>query len=270
MLLNEIVGHSKQIGIIRKLVERDIFPQVSLFVGPEGVGKRTIALEVLNFLTKNPLNVLTFGSETPLTIGNVREFSEWLLTKPGKGEKKAVLVDRADEMKKEAANALLKILEEPPEYAFVCLITKNENAVLPTIRSRCRIFRFGPLSESNVSYVLEKLGIAPNEKILRISRGSVGTALKLHESQVPSLLEELSALLKSPKRTELIVPFCEKFSNLSREETLLFLDALEALIYEKGNLKWEEAISKARYFLKFYGKPQSVIEWLLLEVLETR
>jgi DNA polymerase-3 subunit delta' len=268
MLLNEIVGHSKQVGIIRKLVEKDLFPQVSLFVGPEGVGKRTIALEVLKFLAKNPLNVQVFGLENPLTIKEVREFSEWLFTKPSQGEKKAVLIDRADEIKKEAANALLKILEEPPDYAFFCLITKNENSVLPTIRSRCKIFRFGPLSESNVSYVLEKLGVTPNEKILKISRGSVGMALKLHDSQVPSLLEELSKLIKNPKRVELVVPFAEKFSNLPREETLLFLDALEALVYEKGNLKWEEAISKARYFLKFYGKPQSVVEWLLLEVFE--
>jgi DNA polymerase-3 subunit delta' len=268
MLFNEVVGHSKQLRVIRKLAEQDRFPQSSLFVGPEGVGKRTVAEELFFFLTKNRLNVRTYGVESPPTIKEVREISEWLSTKPGKEERKAVIIDRADEMRGEAANALLKTLEEPPNYAFLCLIGKNEEAVIPTIRSRCRIFRFGPLSESNVIYILERKGIKPNEKAVRVSRGSVGTAIKILESPVVELLEELFKLLKSPNKLNLITTYSEKFSKLSREEALLFLNSLEVLVFEKsGNPKWEEAINRARSFLKFYGKPQSVIEWLILEII---
>jgi len=267
MLFSSIVGHSKQLSLMRRLAEIDRFPQSSLFVGPEGVGKRTVAEELLTYLTKSRLNVRVYGVDSPPSIREVREFSEWLSMKPGEGERKAVIIDSADDMRGEAANALLKTLEEPPSYAFLTLIAKNENSVIPTIRSRCRVFRFGPLPESSLLYLLEKRGVRPNEKVLRISRGSIGLALRILESPVVELLEEFSSLVKSPKKIGLILPFCEKFSKLSREEVLIFLDALEVLIFEKsGNPKWGEAINRARCFLKFHGKPQSVVEWLLLEV----
>lgn len=265
MLFNGIVGHSRQLGLLRRLVEEGAFPQSSLFVGPEGVGKRTVARELFSSLCGGDFNVKEVGVEKPVTVDEVRDISSWLFTKPTSGSGKAVIIDRADEMRGEAANALLKTLEEPPAYAYICLIGRNEESILPTIRSRCRIFRFGPLPDSSVAYILERLGLKTDKRAVKLSRGSVGVALRLLETSVIDLIDEFTALLKSSNRMKKIVPFSEKFGKLSREDALLFFDSLEVVVFEKGGApRWEELINRARYYLKFYGKPQSVMEWFLI------
>ena len=268
MPFSSVVGHSKQISILKSLISSKRFPSSSLFVGPEGVGKKLIATEVLKLLTENPLSIRILGEEKPSTIEEIREASAWLFTKPSSGKGKGLIIDNADEMRSEAANALLKTLEEPPDYGFIVLIAKNEEAVLPTLRSRCRVFRFGKLSDSNIEYLLEKLGLKPDKRVVKLSNGSAGMAVRLSESQVPELIKEFINLMKSKDKLKGIISFSSNFSKLSREETLLFLNALENLLSQKDTvLMWFEAIQKGREFLKFYGKPQSVIEWILLEVL---
>jgi len=268
LTLSTVVGHSKQLSVIKALVNSNTFPRSSLFVGPEGVGKKLIATETLALLTGSKLSVKVIGSEKPATIDEVREVSSWLFTKPTTGHGKGVVIDNADEMKSEAANALLKTLEEPPDYGYIVLVAKSEQSVLPTLRSRCRIFRFGRLSDANVEYILESLGITPDKRVVKLSNGSAGMAVRLSESQVPELIQEFLNLMRSKQRLQGIVKFSANFSKLSREETLLFLNALENLLSQKDTIiKWYEAIRKGREFLRFYGKPQSVVEWMLIEVL---
>jgi DNA polymerase-3 subunit delta' len=268
MLFNSVVGHSKQLATLRELVESGRFPNGALFCGPEGVGKRLVGRLLLEEITGSPLNVLEFGVEKPVTVEEVRELSRWLFLKPQSGKGKGVIIDNAELMRSESANALLKTLEEPPEYGYLILIARNEEGVLPTIRSRCRTFRFGRLSDANVEFVLERLGIEYDKRVVKIARGSPGLALRIAQSQVVELLTELINLLKSPSKLKEITQFSARFTNLSREESLLFLDALEALLSQRDTiLKWAEGIQQARRFLNYYGKPRSVIEWLLIKQL---
>jgi len=269
VLFSSVVGHSKQLGIIRNLVKEGLYPSSTLFAGPEGVGKKLIATHLLKELTGSPLNVKLIGEEKPPTIDEIRQSSQWLFTKPVQGRGKGVIVDNAELMRGEAANALLKTLEEPPEYAYLILIARNEEGVLPTLRSRCKVFRFGRLTDANVEFILERLKVNYDKKVVKISRGSVGMALTLTENtKVVELVKEFVKILKERSKNRLakIVPFASNFSNLSREETLLFLNAVENLFSQKDTIfRWEEEIERARGFLRFYGKPQSVIEWLLIE-----
>ena len=269
MLFNSVVGHSKQLGIIRSLVESELYPATSLFCGPEGIGKRLIGRELLNYLTGSKLSVRELGVEKPPTIEEIRELSEWLFTKPTEGKGKGALIDNAELMRGEAANALLKTLEEPPNYAYIILISRNEQGVLPTIRSRCRVFRFGRLTDANVEFILKKLGVNYDKRVIKVSRGSPGTAIRLSEkTEILELLSDFVNLMKSRNKLKEITAFSSKFSNLSREDILLFLDSLEALLSQKETiLKWADKLESARNFLRFYGKPQSVIEWLLIEKL---
>jgi len=271
VLFSSVVGHSKQLGVIRELVEKGLFPSTSLFCGPEGVGKRLAGRELLTHLTGSPFSVREIGVEKPPTIEEIRELTEWLFTKPTEGKGKGVLIDNAELMRSEAANALLKTLEEPPDYAYLILIARNEEGVLPTIRSRCRVFRFGRLSDANVEYILERSGIDYDKRVIKVSRGSPGTAIRMSESPVVlELLSEFVNLMKSKNRLKEITAFSSRFSNLSREETLLFLDGLEALLSQKETiLRWADKIEAARGFLRSFGKPRSVVEWLLIEKLAT-
>jgi len=269
VLFNSVVGHSRQLGIIRSLVENGNYPSSTLFAGPEGVGKKLIATLLLEELTGSPLNLRIIGEEKPPTIEEVREASRWLFTKPTQGKGKGVIVDNAELMRGEAANALLKTLEEPPDYGYLILIARNEEGVLPTLRSRCRVFRFGRLTDANVEFILERLGVDYDKRAVKVSRGSVGMALTLAENKkVLDLIKEFVEILKDRSKNRLtrITPFSSNFSNLSREETLLFLNAVENLFSQKETIfRWGEEIEKARRFLRAYGKPQSVIEWLLIE-----
>ena len=85
MPFSNVVGHSKQISILKSLISSKRFPSSSLFVGPEGVGKKLIATEALKLLTENPLNIRILGEEKPGTIEEIREASAWLFTKPSSG-----------------------------------------------------------------------------------------------------------------------------------------------------------------------------------------
>jgi len=269
VLFSSVVGHSKQLGVIRGLVDEGLYPSSSLFTGPEGVGKKLIATLLLKELTGSPLNIKVIGEEKPPTIDEVREASQWLFTKPTQGRGKGVVIDNAELMRGEAANALLKTLEEPPDYGYLILIARNEEGVLPTLRSRCRAFRFGRLSDANVEFILDRLGVDYDKRVIKLSRGSVGMALKLAENKkLLELIGELIELLKDRERVKKITLFSSKVSGLSREEALLLLNAVESLFLQKETiLKWGEEIERARRFLRFYGKPQSVIEWLLIEKL---
>merc|ERR1739841_405832 len=78
-----------------------------------------------------------------------------LNTRPTLGARRAIIIDAADQLEKNAVNALLKSLEEPPEGTFFLLVVNALGRILPTVRSRCLVVRFSSLSESNVARALD-------------------------------------------------------------------------------------------------------------------
>ncbi len=268
MPFGKVVGHSQQISFIKELVRKGGFPQSCAFSGPEGIGKRLVATETAKLLTGRDdlLNVRFIGTELPPKIDDVREAILWLRERPVGSPRKVLIVDRVEEARTEALNALLKILEEPPDYAFIVLITSNISLLPKTVVSRLRVFRFSRLTEKNVECVLERLGIEVDRKVLKLCGGSVGRAVAIHERNIVPLIEELLKLIRSGKGMEGIVDFSSRFSK--QEETLLFIDALEYLLSKRDvGSKWFEPISRARLFLRSNVKPRAVIEWLLITVL---
>lgn len=98
------------------------------------------------------------------------------------GGRRAVIVDAADEMNPTAANALLKMLEEPPAGAVLLLVSHQPSRLLPTIRSRCRELRLAPLGPENLAAALDQTGMPPVENaaaLAELSGGSVGGAVTL-------------------------------------------------------------------------------------------
>ena len=270
MPFSRVVGHSQQISFIKKLIESSSFPQVSIFSGPGGIGKKLIAVETAKLLTgrETAINIKVIGKEEIPKIEEIRESIEWMFRKPVSSNCKVLIVDRAESLRKEVSNALLKLLEEPPSYGYIMLITSNEHSLLPTIRSRASYFRFSKLTEKNVEYILETLNIEIDRRILKISGGSPGNAIAIMKSDILALIDELINLLKSPKAKEKIVEFSAKFSKASQEETILFLNSFETLLSKRNTIfKWFEIIDTARKFLTFNVKPRLVIEWMLISAL---
>ncbi|SNR86791.1 DNA polymerase-3 subunit delta' [Desulfurobacterium atlanticum] len=267
MPFSSIVGHAKQLHTIEELIEKKVFPSSAIFSGPEGVGKKLVAVETAKILSGNEFGIKIVGEDKPPTIDEIREITSWLSMKPTHSKRKIAIIDSAELMRNEAANALLKTLEEPPEYANIILITSNENALLPTIKSRCKIFRFGKLTKIQVETILKNLGVEYDSRILKICGNSPGRAIALSNSKVPDLIAHLLKLLKEKKLPAEILDFSSKFSSMTREETNLFIESLIILFSEKKIfLDWFEPLEKARNFLNFYARPRNVIEWLLITV----
>ncbi|GIL16462.1 MAG: DNA polymerase III subunit delta' [Oligoflexia bacterium] len=185
-LLSSIIGHDEQIRKLLEARKQNHLPSTFLFVGPKGVGKKAVAQALAQALLceKIPtacgecgpcLRVAKGQSEallmiepekTQIKIEQSREIIEFLSLK-SMTKARVVIVDSAETLNPQASNALLKILEEPPENSFFFLIAPSSQHVLPTLRSRSQIVHFAPIDIES----MKKKSRAP-EWALRASQGS--------------------------------------------------------------------------------------------------
>jgi len=198
-------GNRKVLERLRRKLREGRFPHGLIFSGPEGLGKHTCALMItkaLNCMKALPgdfcdecsscrkinsgahPDVMTISVEdeaTQIKIAQVRRLLHLLEFQPLEGRNKVFLIDPADLLNPEAANALLKGLEEPPANTFFILITVNVHELLLTIRSRCQVYNFIPLTPDEIR---QHSGV--EELIVRWSQGSIGKARSLDVSQLKS------------------------------------------------------------------------------------
>ena len=118
-----------------------------------------------------------------IRVHEIRELTPFLNLSATEGGRRVVIVDSADEMNPQAANALLKMLEEPPAKTVLLLISHQPSRLLPTIRSRCRELRLMPLAPEDMARALAQAGVAPEPAqaaaLAALSAGSVGEAVRL-------------------------------------------------------------------------------------------
>ncbi|MFN3077037.1 MAG: DNA polymerase III subunit delta' [Alphaproteobacteria bacterium] len=135
-----------------------------------------------------------------IVVEDVREIGAFLSLTPAEGGWRVVLIDAADEMNRNAANALLKILEEPPRRSLLLLVCHNPGSLLPTIRSRCRFLKMRPLPLPAVMELLRRyrpdLPEADLAPLAILGEGSFGRSLDLAESGGLALYGEIIGLLR--------------------------------------------------------------------------
>jgi DNA polymerase III subunit delta' len=135
-----------------------------------------------------------------IVVDDTRAIAGFLRLTPAESQWRVVVVDGADSMNTNAANALLKILEEPPQKALLLLVSDNPGRILPTIRSRCRMLALKPLDESQVEDALERYrpDLAPAERaaLARLAEGSIGRGLDLAAAGGLGLYRALLKLLE--------------------------------------------------------------------------
>jgi DNA polymerase-3 subunit delta' len=134
-----------------------------------------------------------------IVVEDTREIAAFLRLTAAEGGWRVVVVDGADEMNRNAANALLKILEEPPQRALLLLVAHSPGRLLPTIRSRCRRLSLPPLSAETVRLLLARyrpdLPAEGAEALTALADGSIGRALDLAAAGGVALYDEVLALL---------------------------------------------------------------------------
>jgi DNA polymerase III subunit delta' len=210
-----IVGHEWAVDMLKKHVIYGTMRHAYLFAGPPGLGRRTLAIrfaQALNCQTPleagipcgecrdckqieamrhADLTVIQADSEGgTLKVDQIREARRSLTLKPYQANFRVALFLRFQEANDNAANALLKTLEEAPSYAVLILTADNPEQLLPTIVSRCEVLRLRPLKIENVQSALENRGVETSQArlIAHISGGRFGYALRLIENE--ALLEK--------------------------------------------------------------------------------
>jgi DNA polymerase-3 subunit delta' len=206
-----------------------------LLRGPRGIGKATLAYRIARAdggvpatldppegcpvatriraqseprltVLRRSVNDKTGRLRTQVTIDDVRSVRRFLSLSAADGGWRAVIVDAADEMNSSAANALLKVLEEPPARTALLLVAHSPAALLPTIRSRCRTLDLRPLGREALAAALAGAGapVVAGEAgpLALLAGGSVGEALRLTAGGGVALYGRLVALLGNGKGVE--------------------------------------------------------------------
>src|SRR5687768_13974628 len=210
-----LVGHEWAVDMLKKHVVNGTTRHAYLFAGPPGLGRRTLALRFAQALNcQTPLemglpcgecrdckqieamqhaDLIVVQAESEggtLKVDQIREARRTLTFKPYQSNFRVAIFLRFQEANDNAANALLKTLEEAPSYAVLILTADNPEQLLPTIVSRCEVLRLRALRIEKVKQDLENRGMEKDQAILiaHISGGRPGYARRLMESN--SLLEK--------------------------------------------------------------------------------
>lgn len=135
-----------------------------------------------------------------IPIDEIRTIQLRLNTRPTLGSRRVVIIDPADDLEKNASNALLKSLEEPPAGTFFLLVTHRPGRLLPTIRSRCRVLRFDPLDEAAIGRVLSREAPQADAEAraaaIAAAEGSPGAALDFVEQDLGKLHQAMLRLIR--------------------------------------------------------------------------
>ena len=197
MYFKDIIGQEFAKKYLTNSINKDKVSHAYLFEGMNGVGKKTLAKEFAKTLIKvdkleNSPDYISIEPEgSSIKIAQIRKLQTDVLVKPH-SDYKIYIINKAEKMTVESQNALLKTLEEPPAYVIIILITSNKNSLLDTIKSRCEIIKFLPVSFIQTKKYLEDMGIEERKAsiLATFSRGSISKALELSESADFMLMRE--------------------------------------------------------------------------------
>ena len=176
------------------------------------------------------------GLARDITVKQVRELGEFMSMTAALSPWRVAVIDSMDELNKEASNALLKMLEEPPPNTLFFLVSHAPGRLLPTIRSRCRLLHFDALDDDAMTSILETrsagLSAAERNRIVAMSFGSAGRALAFAELGLAKLEEAALAILRqgdptNARRAELANELGKK---ASADRYAAFLELAPSLI----------------------------------------
>lgn len=208
-----------------------------LLHGPQGIGKTTLAFHCANFLLTNgrqpigalntqdadfkliasgahpdlvviapPVDEKTGLAKDEIPVAQVRELAGFFQKTSGRAGWRVAIVSGADQLNRNAANALLKILEEPPQRAILLMTATTPGKLLPTIRSRCRPLVLEPLNAGDMTAIMQgyqdELSVDDVRQLQQLSDGSPGFALQLLQNDGLQLYRDFLGLLQTPGREQ--------------------------------------------------------------------
>lgn len=236
----DLIGHEEAEQALLTAWSSSRMPHAWLIAGPRGIGKATLAWRFARFvlaggggggLFGGPPTSLAVSADDPvfrriaagghadvvtlapgmihpetgketqeIVVAQVREAIAFLLKTSAEGGWRVLIVDEAEAMNRNAANALLKVLEEPPPQCLILLVSHSPGRLLPTIRSRCRLLTLRTLTDAQVATLLERhrpdLPATDRTALVGLANGSIGRAIELADRGGVELADDLDALLE--------------------------------------------------------------------------
>ena len=232
--MNDYVGHDKAWRQFATACDSGKIHHGWILSGPRGIGKSAFALRAAAMLVdpenayasmiargshpdilsvkrlpKEPLKedeVIDDATEfkRSITVDQIRGLQQSLTTRPGLSNRRAIIIDSADDLERGGANALLKSLEEPPVGTFFFLISHASDRLLPTIRSRCQILRFEALDDADMAHILQRA--APEvsadqmQALIRLGNGTPGQALDFLGLDLKEIEDAMMAIVRTGDR----------------------------------------------------------------------
>ena len=234
--MTRLLGHDVQARMLLASAASGRMHHGWILAGPKGIGKggfaRSLAMRLLadaagpavsedglDVPDDHPIRKLIEASAHPdyaelsplekdgvtarnISVDQVRGLQRLIQSAPSLSARRIILIDSADDLERGAANALLKILEEPPANLLFFLISHAPGRLLPTIRSRCRTLRFEPLDDAAMRAVLMRADetLSPQEvdALVRAGNGSPGQALRYAGLNLSDIEKALTALASAP------------------------------------------------------------------------
>lgn len=287
-MFSSLIGNDEVKESLRRLLAGGRLPGSMLFTGEEGIGKKLFAIElakVLNCRNREGFEACNdcsackrisrstfppFGKEDDdksrmvwsehadlamvrphkhiIRVPPIRELEREANFRPFEGAVRVFIIEDAEYMNDQAANALLKTLEEPSPGIHLILTTTNPTALLPTIRSRCQVIRFSPIAAREIQEFLIKIkDISPEDAgvLAQTSCGSLGRALagdvETYRERRDAMLGVLKALTLTGDRAQLLRSAEGLAAAKDRDEYEKLLDVLEVLIRDA----WALALGRA-------------------------
>lgn len=269
----ELFGHAEAERTLLDAYRSGRIPHAWLISGPRGIGKATLAYRMARFVLAHPdprsaavqaahslavdpqhvvarriaaqaqgdLLVLerTVGDRGKLrqdiAVDDVRRSVSFFGSTAGEGGWRIAIVDAVDELNAFGANALLKVVEEPPARALLLLVSHSRGLVLPTIRSRCRLLNLRPLASADVARAAAAaLGREPDEaeivEAATLAEGSVGRALSMLDGPALALRQRLLQLLNGLPEADPMALHAlgEAMAGTDPQSLATFVDAVNA------------------------------------------
>ncbi len=280
---NILVGHEEQFSQLKKQINNNKLPNAILLHGVRGIGKATFAFHIIReilldkgneakqtinkqiamgshpniYILRKKQNEKTKKFYGEIRIDDVREMMRKIRQTAAIGAPKICVIDAIDDCNQMAANALLKILEEPPKNSLFILISHQKNAILPTILSRTQQISFRPLSEEKIAQILKNANIAQSDIMQNAIELAKGRARRAFEALLLENLELLTNIqnwLTSEKLRE-------NASHLELIEQLINSDEAEQIFAKNMLLDWiaNEAKNCAIHASKERNKLASII-----------
>lgn len=304
--MNDYVGHDKAWRQFATACDSHKIHHGWILSGPRGIGKSTFARRAAAMLV-DPENayasMIARGShpdilsvkrlpkealkddediddvtefKRSITVDQIRGLQQSLTTRPGLSNRRAIIIDAADDLERGGANALLKSLEEPPVGTFFFLISHASDRLLPTIRSRCQILRFEALSDADMANVLHRavpeVSADEVQALIRLGNGTPGQALDFLGLDLKEIEDAMTSILRTGDRDNALrngladrlalkaaQPRYEAF--LRRAPSLIaeYTRKLDATQVRNGVAAWEAASGLAARAIALSLDKQSVV-----------